>query len=84
MKWLGLLVLSVALAGLGCLPHSFVRDDQKPPKVEMKEPVPPPVQPDGITAKNAEQMEQKLRAEMVYEQNHLSARTPASGPDKQE
>ncbi len=64
MKRIGLVVLLVALAGLGCLPPSYLRDDHKPPKVEMKEAPAPPVRPEGITEKNAAEVARRLRAEL--------------------
>ena len=83
MKGIGLVVLSVALAGLGCLPPSFLRDNQKPPAVELKEPPPPPaVQAEGITEQNAAERARQLREELEYdlkrqEQAPESAKKPA-------
>ncbi len=70
MKGIGLMLLSVALAGVGCLPFSRVRDDQKPPPVQMKEarpPAPPPVLDDGITEKNAAERARQLREELTHD-----------------
>jgi hypothetical protein len=78
MKRIGLLVLSVALAGVGCLPTSFLRHDQKPPSVEMKEASPPePVMPEDVTEKNAAERALQLREELDYDENQPA---PAEQP----
>jgi hypothetical protein len=82
MKRIGLLVLSVALAGVGCLPASF-RHDQKPPSVEMKESPPAAVLPEDVTEKNAAERARQLREELDYDENHPApAEQPKPAPPK--
>jgi hypothetical protein len=77
MRQIGCLLLVIAVAGLGCTPPSFLRDDP-PPKVEIKPPPAPPiVMPDSVNEKNAGDCARSLRDEMDYD----AARKPASsGP----
>jgi hypothetical protein len=70
MKRIGLMLLSAALAGVGCLPFTRARDDHKPPPVQMKEtkpPAPPPVLDDGITEKNAAERARQLGEELAHD-----------------
>jgi hypothetical protein len=76
MKRIGLVLLSVSLAGLGCLPHSFLREEHKPAQTEIKEGPPPVVQPEGITEKNATDRARQLREELEYDEKNPPAVQP--------
>ncbi len=66
MRLIGCLLLSVAVAGLGCT-SPLVRNDP-PPKVEIKPPPAPPiVVPDTVNEKNADESARSLREEMEYD-----------------
>jgi hypothetical protein len=70
------LLLVVVVAGLGCTPPSFLRNDPPPP-VEMKPPpAPPAVLPDSVNEKNADERARSLREELEYD----AARKPAVVP----
>jgi hypothetical protein len=72
------LMLVVAVAGLGCTPPSFLRNDPPPP-VEIKPPPAPPiVLPDSVNEKNADECAHSLREEMDYD----AARKPAGPAEK--
>ena len=54
MKWIGQVVLCAGLASVGCLPVSWLRQEQKPPPVKIQEPPPPrTVTADSVTEANA-------------------------------
>ncbi len=70
MKRIGfLLLLSGSVAGLGCTPPSFLRNDPPPPPlVEIKPPPAPPiVTPDSVNEKNALERPRSLREEMEHD-----------------
>jgi hypothetical protein len=76
MRQLSYLLLVAVMAGLGCTPPSFLRNDP-PPQVEMKPPpAPPAVLPDSVNEKNADERARCLREELEYD----AARKPAAGP----
>jgi hypothetical protein len=79
MKPIGYLLLTAALISSGCLPDSFLQNDKKPPRVEMKtESAPPPaVTPDSVSDNNAQEKAQALRAELEHELK----RPPTTGDD---
>jgi hypothetical protein len=68
MKRIFWIVLGAALAGPGCLPTSFQRQEQpKPlPPPAPAVPSPPAVTPDGITEANAGAKVADLRRELDY------------------
>jgi hypothetical protein len=67
MRQIGCLLLGVAVAGLGCTPPSFLRNDP-PPAVEIKPPPAPPiVTPDSVNENNAGDCARSLREEIDYD-----------------
>jgi hypothetical protein len=68
MNRLCLLIVGVALTGLGCVPP-FLRDEQQPPKVIVKPPpAPPVVMPDSVQENNAADRARALREELDFEE----------------
>lgn len=82
MRQFGCMLLAVALLSSGCLPAMWLRDEQKPPQVQMKEPPPPSVTADGITEANAAQKAQVLRQEMEYDLRQTQRSAPATEDDQ--
>jgi hypothetical protein len=80
MKRIGLVLLTVALSALGCMPTSFLHNSEKPPKVEMTAPPPSPVLPEGITEKNADECARQLREELEFDLKHTAEPAPAKTP----
>jgi hypothetical protein len=81
MKRIGfVLLLSVGVAGLGCTPPSFLRNDPPPPRVEIKPPPAPPiVTPDSVNEKNAAERARSLREELEYDKTQKTATTETKG-----
>lgn len=78
MTRIGLVVMTIALTSVGCLPESFVRDKAKPPAVRMQEQSPPPpvVNADGITPENAAEKARRLRQELEFDMKRRMAGKP--------
>ncbi|MFO0929353.1 MAG: hypothetical protein U0736_20390 [Gemmataceae bacterium] len=73
MKRIGILLVPAALALAGCLPSPWVREDQKPPPVQMKPQPVPTVTADGVDEANALEKARILREEMEHDLGKMQA-----------